>query len=285
MSAIVPYAAGTLGKRYIATRLAYDNREYIGRGLYSMGRFAARRIQRAWRARGRKRRRIGERVGTSSAKANKIYFDISTPTILNTGVLYYHDVTVISEATNDDITQRSRKIINYRGFKTCISFRNVSTTPIWINLAVISPKNNVPLGFTRATFGSTSTQQDFFRAQGEGPERAVEFGLERNGLEMHCLPINTDLYTVLRHKRMMLFPNGAGAGIQYNSNRPSFKYVDFYTKINRQIRYDGTAGGDTQHSIWVVYWFSPFNGTRGFTPSADVEVQRHIVAYFREPSP
>lgn len=272
------------GRRYVRRR--------IGGGLYrkaataSLARYAGRATMRfAPRAaalyygyRGAKsmlrtaRKRIGEPVGTGGSK--RIVVSQSDPNTNNTRTLVTHALLDIPQGT--DIDERERRLANVRGFKICMEVKNLENEPLYFNIAVLNLKSGA---------GSSSGQInniDFFRAS-EGPSRARDFANDLNGMEFHCLPINTDRYNILRHKRYRLVPPVGGTTVSHSGF--SYMNVDWYIPLKRQIRWDAaTATSPESGECWVVYWADKFSALAGSTPVTNAfSVTHRMVTYFREP--
>lgn len=214
-------------------------------------------------------RMIGDVPGTGTAK--KCAVVDTNPLLKDTRTLYTEELTTIPQGT--DIDERERRIANLRGFKICAEIANKSTTPLYVNVAVISTK--------QGTESSGIETTDFFRAAA-GASRARDFSTALNSNEMHCLPINTDRYIVLRHKRYRLIEEG---GTTFTSNSGnSFLNLDWYVKINRQIRWDSSVGQPESGAVYLVYWFDLFQSPTLSTPVVSgVSTTWRAVAIFRDP--
>ena len=79
------------------------------------------------------------------------------------------------------------------GWKICMEIRCTINTPIYLNIAVLAPKQ---------TTNDTIEATNFFRNNEDA--RSMDFSINRTGLEMHCCPINSDDYTILKHRRYVL---------------------------------------------------------------------------------
>ena len=262
-----PYArAGALTYRYGPT--AY-------RAAGRIARFAYRR----WRGRKRKkphhpknaRKRIGKPVGTSTAKS-KIIVNTGLAS-KNTRTQYIIDLSEVPKS--DAIDNRVRNIINVRGFKFCMFVHNREDIPLTFNIAVISPK---------AQTGVDTV--DFFRGQG-AKQRGIDFATFNTSLEFKCLPINTDKYNILRHKRYTLGAAGGEVNPQDWKCDRRCTYMEFmwYTKLNRQWQYDSTTdNGPESGRVFLVYWADTWGTDGGAAPivNAYAVMEKHLL-YFKEP--
>lgn len=267
--------ARAVSAAYSAGRFAYTHRQGISKGARMVYRGVKRRYRAVSRMRRRKRARIikaGDKVGSSSTKKA---FAFNNAIILprNTRTLYFHNATDISKQTTaDEIDRRSRDIANVRGLKFCWQMMSTSGSTLTCNWALVVPK-------TAAEPATTG----FFR--GYGTTREVNFSTSLSSNEIHCLPINTDRYTVLTHKRFILGP----ANLNTTTTTPigswkNVKQFHKYVKVSRQFRFDGTAIIPENNPIFVCYWFDEWLKS-GSTPVATsvVSLLTTDVIYFREP--
>lgn len=212
------------------------------------------------------RKRIGEFVGSGTAKRNQ---DVTTGS-LNTRTLY--NVPLLNIPKGTAIDQRERGLVNFRGMKFCHSmeFRDPTlitsaANKLWINRAIISPKG----------CDTDPITANFFR--GEGTGRAQDFDVALSSLEFHCTPINTDKYNVHMHRREKLGPfqstEGRGAAVRM-----------WYTKLNRQIRYDDDGEVPIGKQMYYVWWFDINTGPAA-SPAVNSMMSHslHITKYFKEP--
>lgn len=276
---LVRYGVGALARRSAfyrrraivasaAARLA-RNRGVLGYSAGSMfnsrrGRFRAPRM-RNMRDKGRKRRRVGETPGTSVAKRNENL----TSGNLNTRTLYLQPMLDIPRG--DNIDQRERGICNFRGVKFCHRFSFLpgaalqNNQILLMNIAILSEKG----------CDDDPATTDFFR--GDGASRGRNFSDALGPLDFHCRPLNTDKWNVHKHKRFKLGP------IQSTEGKAA-KLIEFYFKLNRQIRYDDGGEVPKGKQLYYVWWFDFNNGFAGQTALAGfMSHDLHMTKYFREP--
>jgi len=186
--------------------------------------------------------------------------------------LYEVEMTNIDSTTNNTISLRQRDIINVRGFKICMEVTNKGAVPLYFNVAVIAPKDGA----------AGVNTVDFFRSS--ATERARDFSTDLTSLEYHCLPINTDRYTVLKHKRYRLLSGPTGSDYIANSGK-NYMNLDWYIPLKRQVRFNNGDGGSPESGkVYFVYWGSGFGQNGGVIQgNADMEITERIVTYFREP--
>lgn len=278
-TAIIPYAARGALYGYRASkrmRMAggIAGHIYRNRGAYYR---AARTIGRAWRRRSRRGRKrifsrtqIGERVGTTTAKA---VYTANIPKILDTRTLYQTEITSLPQkASFGENNTRLRQIANVRGFKVCMEVRNQSENPMYFNIAVISPKDS----------NAVVSEPGFFRGYTQS-NRSVDFSTGRSSNEFHCLPINADKYTVLKHKRYRLIPVNQAQTVYNDHSGHNYMNIGFYTRLKRQVRYQEN-GVTESGKCYLVYWCDEFLSSAG-TPSVSeqMQVNEKVVTYFKEP--
>lgn len=298
-SAIVPYASylARPGLRLAANPGAYVKyAPYVKAAARTIWRaykmYRSRRVKRARapmqmsaygvRKRPLKRRRknmpkmgrkyVGEPIGSSTAKSNfSRWVDTS---LFGTRALNFHVINTTSAGTA--INQRERTMINWRGTRICMFFRNTgNTNPINLNIAILCPKS------TGA--GNVPVATEFFR--GDTSSRALDFGVTLSANEFRCRPINSDEYNILRHKRYTLaqsIPSGSGWN---NGTLKNFVQIKWFIKAKRQIRYSASDGNTpTEGACYLVYW-ADFVGSPSGTAQTPNQISTNIdtTVYFRDP--
>jgi len=263
------YAAGRYGMKYgpqaykaIKTFSRYAiNRKGLS-GRYRKGRWKKNAAMFS-------KSRYGHRVGTSTCKMAQ--GTNVTAQGANSKTLYVFDKYTNIPQTNDmDITTRKFKAINLRGVKTCFHVENNLGRPVWLNFAILQRKDK------NAEVNPHTT--DFFRDTGRADQRSTDFGAHLSGLEMKCLPINSDKFLILRHSRVTLGPKNAQDGHKY------YKTFDFYKHMNRQIRYSSTSGLSTEQApLEFVFWCSTSTDDINDGPVVNaVTYSMRNVTYFRD---
>lgn len=188
------------------------------------------------------RMEVGENSNSNLAKKDLTLFGATVSQDSRT--LYTVDLTNIPKGTN--INERNRHIANVRGFGVNWQIKNVVTSPMMLNIAVISRKK-----------GYNITPTNFFRDYAQS--RDVDFGTALTSNQMHTLPISTDLYSILKHKRIVIAGQDTSAT---TSGIKNWHVGKVYVKLNRQIRYDddiapGTASAEDR--VYLVYWWDHLN--------------------------
>lgn len=217
-------------------------------------------------------------MGTGSSKKDSI--SIRNIQGYSTRTLYSFEVTDILKATgNNEINRRMRQIINIRGCAIKMHVRNNTTSPMYFNYALVSPKN-----------ANQMSTDGFFRDH--SPSRDVNFDAKLTGIEFNYLPINTDKYAVLGHHRKLIQVGPGGNTGWYPRTGINYNYMTRYFKINRQVTYNDDTGSDAENKIFWVFWFDaplaaanslPFTGPQGQGGLGALDAEVMINTYFREP--
>lgn len=307
MSALVPYGAAAIAP--YAPRLAlqaYKRRRLVGAGIRYASTYgptmvrAASTIARGYRSyrmrkrfgRSRKRggrarrahrreivRHVGEKRGKATAKKTNVQnTDLSSTYATRT--LYACPLIVVPHTTTNDIDDRQRNIVNLRGIKLCVALNSkISGQPLYLNYAIVWPKNGQQLVASQSTYGN------FFRQTLGGSNRSQDFGVGLSALEFHCTPINTDDWAVLMHKRMILNQNSSAPSTFNNQNGNSYRHIMKYVKIGRQVRFSNLNQNTPESGqLYVVFWCDVMNAQFGSAsvPNA-LNMAEYYVTYFREP--
>jgi len=265
---LIPYAPYAASGAKRAYQWATDNQDDI--------RKAATAIGGAWRARKTRRPQrkfkrpkgpmYGESVGVSPAKMYGVGAPFSTK---DTRTLYNVNLLSMIRGNGDNINNRARDIVNVRGMKMCVEMENLGSKSLWVHTALIVPKNRT------STFGSA----DFFRSEGLNDRRSNDFDTSLDSMQMRCLPINTDEWHVISHKRKFL-PGSSSSDKSGSTNAA----VDTYHPINRQFRFDGPGAGACNTPIYFVYWADGLGvGNAGGPVLNGWSLGFRNVTYFREP--
>ena len=222
---------------------------------------------------------IGRPVGYGTAKRSLTLNEDGL--LVDTRTLYSRDITAIGATTQNNINLRQREMINLVGFKLNLYARNLavlSTDVLNFHYAFIHDK-----GRSQALLQDIDPvlEDDFFR--GNGSARAIDFSTTLNGIELNCLNINNDLYTVLKRGTCSLTPVQTGSGIR----KEGFCHREVWLPINRQIRYDAGENADipTDGRIFFVWWVDRHVGqAAGGLPTANaMQLDLHCVTHWREP--
>lgn len=258
--ALTAYRYGRMGYRY-------------GRGIYRAARGAYRAKRklsrmRMARAKRRKMTSVGHRVGTSNAKR----VQDNTPLVtINPEVLYSVQLlNIVKQATTapNELNRRRTDTVNFRGIKFCVNARAegaLGTAIAWVNIAIISPRSDL-------TSASPIPNAEFFRNP-TGDSRDIAFNdASLDNMDYDCVAINTDKYTVHKRIKFKIGPAQSTEGRRESS-------LEWYMKINRQIRYEEGNQFPEGKNMYMVWWFSTSDGG---TPNNSIRFQYNFVKYFRE---
>lgn len=254
--------ASRIGRYGLAAQLGY--------GAY---RYARKRLNKR-----SKMRMIGDRIGSSTAKKVYVTNDVSI-TSFATRDLYSDDLIKIGKKLNastgpSEINQRERDVANVRGVKICWEVMNVLDVPVYMNWAIVTPKNDLTTSISKI---------DWFRDYSVKREQSFDSTLTSN--EMHCLPINADRYIVHSHQRTRLAPKNGNTSALYNVGGQNIRTIMKYIPVKRQFRFDGNSTEEPSgRQLFLVWWFDEFLSASGHVtvPNA-VQCNRREICYFREP--
>jgi len=143
--------------------------------------------------------RVGEDPNTSQTKQNQYRTDgLIAHSSNQLNAIELLQVPRISGTFT--LNSRLRDIVYLSGFKVCITVENTDAADwLYFNLALVSAKNR----------GSVGDKVDFFRNYA-GESRQINFDdATLNANDRHCLPINTDEYTVHFHERRLISNNAS----------------------------------------------------------------------------
>lgn len=251
---------------YNMAQYAYRNRNKI--------KWAARKIGGAFRRYKRyksTRKHVGEPVSKDTCKkCDNHSVNVAS---LNGRFLVNYALLNLPETTINAIDSRQRDIVNCRGVKIMLEVRNNNDDPIYLNCAVIGPKQQGVVDDT-----------NFFRDY--SASRTVDFGhASLAGMDYQRLPINTDKYSVLWRKRYRMRGHDLEnePGNILNSGGVNYLNIQKYIKLNKQVRYDGSNVACLTPVFFVMWATEMF--TTAPTPNTVGLVAYSIrtTIYFKEP--
>jgi hypothetical protein len=180
-------------------------------------------------------------------------------------------IEINKNTTDNSIDQRNRDLANIRGLHITFELLNETAAPLYFNWALVHPKAADLL----------VTSDGFFR--GEGNNRGLDFSTSLSAMDFHLRAINSDKYVVLKHKRMMLnFSGSVGVNYQSGVGKNWAKFQSF-TKINRQVRFDGETPLPINGQVFLVYWADQFMNVETSAALANAfRISRCITCFFRE---
>lgn len=213
-------------------------------------------------------RRVGERIGSDSAKVATLDLSYTTR---NPKFLYSNYLLNLTRDTTAGDTRNNRQSdqVNFRGIKFCFNIRTegaLGTAKAWVNIAIISAKSDL-------TSSDLPPTTEFFRNPGTTGTRAIDFGdVSLDNLDYRCFNINTDKYNVHKRLRLTVGPSGSTEGRKE-------RLVEFYMPVKRQIRYNIDSEYPEGKNMYLVYWFTASDAG---APVNSISMNYHIVKYFRD---
>lgn len=265
MSSIVPYVANELAKPQNAA-LAID--------IFGEGVKAARGLYKAkagrtpkWKRAAREKKGAADLGHAATRKEPRRRGRQSSVTAIDNKTLFNVPVIEVEKnvAANDSINKRSRDIIHHKGSKICFDIKSRLKVPVYFNWAIVIPKSN--------TFVSAS---EILRA--DGLERDTGVDNTATYMDLRCLPINTDLYSVVKHKKLVLLPD-SDKSANPNEGR-DYRMFEHYIKTNRKIYFNGDTA-TPQQNMFMIWWVDYFNSPTG-TTALTADVNWKIVDYFHD---
>jgi len=277
--AMVPAAAAgadSLASYLALADFAMAHRQEIGQGLKRVGnaarsKFKSKKQSKRAKLNHSKKSKIADPVASIPAKRAQIIEEHSI--FKNTRKLYGQKLIEVD--FGDNINQRQRNIINVSGLKICCELKNLTNDPLYVNFAILSPKAGVDPSQDIDT-------TDFFRAS-DSNDRSKDFSTQLTSTEMHCLPINADKYTVLKHQRTTLVAAATG-GDTVSLTGKSYMNLDWWIPMKRQFRFDGTVGTPDNGQVYFVYWFDRYMTTTLVAETVNgVKFSNKTIMYYHEP--
>lgn len=287
------YAFGGYARNRAAQRIQGYARRYIHRRIARRVRLrnVPPPIPRSNRLVARKRTGFGYKPGKSTARKIEVHPGIQTglPEAFDTRTLYGHnysgqgeDLLQIPEEVNGfDDRYRERKVIKISGIHFCFQFRNDLETPVYFHYAIMNEKACLP---------QTNFNADFFRDHGKADQRNTDFVNPNSGLtalELHCLPINTDKWNVLTHKKYRVGPKDpnlpVGQGAYNFMGKNNYFDREFYLPLNRQIRFDGSgSAAKNTDPLYLVHWCDQIDSSKTATAVTHAyNLRKKIVVFWR----
>lgn len=265
MSAIVPFVANELAKPENAA-MAID--------IFGEGVKAARNLYKAkagrtpkWKRAAREKKGSADLGHAPSRQEPRKNSRQSAVTGIDNKTFFNVPVINIEKdvASNDAINKRNRDLVVHKGSKICFDIKNRLKVPIYFNWAVVIPKA-----------ATTVSNSNILR--GARGERDLLLDNSRTYMDLKCNPINTDLYKVVRHRKMTILPD-SDKGTNINEGR-DYVFMEEYIKTNRKLYFDGDTATPLQN-MFMVWWCDYYNSPTGAT-SLTADVNWKIVDYFHD---
>lgn len=224
---------------------------------------------------------LGERVGTSIAKTDYLFENVTGNKAYKPDELYGVNVTNISASNDYNVAARSREVINMRGIVVKLFAKNTKATPAMLHLAVVCPKAET-WTVQAGNVMDTVAKAGFFREY--GTNRQLSFTKSNSGLYMNTAPINADAMQIIWRKDLYLGPesqaNSFMTGVTLN-----FRSLNKYIPIKRQLRYTGVTGTTCETPAYLVWWYSNSDRASGDYDNTATTYEASMLVHgvFKEP--
>lgn len=168
-------------------------------------------------------------------------------------------------------TGRISNRIYISGFKLCVQCNLLAQAgnraPFVFNFAVVSAKRQ-----------ATPSSANFLR--GHNQEEGIDLDTARSGLQLSCAEINTDLYSVLLHKRIRLY-NYNTTDTPNNARYANYGPTHIWVPLKRQISFEN-AGATPNTGVYLVHWGDYCDTPNlGGTLANSYDFQCRAITYFR----
>ena len=268
MSGIVPYVASELAKPQNAA-MAVD---LIGEGI-NLGKkmyHSQRQGRQAKRAAKTKLTPPMQTLGKPSGHSENKRTDQQVgATSLNNKVLSFQSLIRVEKDVSGDenIAKRSRDTIHHKGVKICFMAKNRLKEPLFFNWAIVIPK---------AT--NAINAADILR--GDDTERAQGIDNNRTYMDLRCLPINSDRYRIVKHKRFTILPDSDKDITNPNEGR-DMRVVEEYIRTDRQLFFEGDISLPLTN-VWMIWWCDFYGSAPGGVQIPSMDYSFKLVNYFKE---
>lgn len=269
---------------YNAYRKRGTTRALTLRGSRTLARVKARRSAMRYRPRTRKlsrrgwqaraRRQVAAPRNYSTAKTQETVFPTGSD-LLQQRLAVVPLLNGIDKGT--EINERMRDTIVVSGIKMDMCIQNRDKERVFVNWAVIHPKQAQTI---------TPTQDDFFRDYTSA--RAWNAGsAAKTGLSWSVAQINTDDYVILKRGKFLLAP-GAPDGTPQNQGvynlKDCEKSISHWIKLGRQFTFTDEVVPVVHDPLYFVMWTASAIAPAGNNVGDNgVRYKLRAITYFREP--
>ena len=271
LGALAGFAAG--GKRRSKSGLRGTMRGRSRKASYMASRYrprSRRMSKRKWQAKARRQVAVPRNYSTSKTTESV------NPT--NSNILLQkldvRQLITIGKGTN--INQRLRDTCVISGIKLNLSFQNLEDERLFINWAVIHPKQGQVID---------PNQPDFFRDYTDARAWDANSGA-KTGLSWTVAQINADDYVVLKKGKFMLVPStgtSVNPAVSFNS-KDSEKSIQCWLKLGRSFTFTQDAVPVPNDPLYFVCWAASPNGDPGTNVGVSgFNYRLRSIVYFREP--
>lgn len=249
-----------------------------------MARYAAGRIQKAWRGRKRKRG-----VYRPSARASRRFKTRPPPAgrsrIFATSI--YPPDTLFAGNIGSQILRgadpgdRLRNYVDLIGIKIRMIAENNTNSPDErgiFHVCVAQDKSQ-----ETDIVGNTDNNLNFF----SDPSRNAEGYGGINFNDLSILPYDKNMmavykrrWTVFMHKKISIMSRSTSGSNLVQNRIPNTQYRQWYVPVKQRIWFDPTKAGPSQRPINILYWWEPYD--LGASNLASLEVREHLQFFFKK---
>ena len=226
--------------------------------------------KKAWQARAR--RQVAVPRNYSTAKTTESVNPTASTILLNK--LDVRSLITIEKGT--EINQRTRDTCVISGIKLNLAFKNLEETRLFINWAVIHPKQGQVID---------PNQPEFFRDYTDVRAWDANSGA-KTGLSWSVAQINSDDYVILKRGKFMLVPStgtSVNPAVSFNT-KDSEKSISCWCKLGRSFTFTNDVVPVPNDPIYFVCWAADPNGAAGTNIGLNGFTYRlRSIVYFREP--
>jgi len=271
LGALAGMMAGS--KRSSKGRLRGTMRGRSRRSSYMASRYrprSRRMSKRKWQAKARRQVAVPRNYSTSKTTESV------NPTNSNI-LLQKLDVRqLITIEKGAGINQRTRDTCVISGIKLNLAFQNLEDTRLFINWAVIHPKQGQVID---------PNQGEFFRDYTDVRAWDANSGA-KTGLSWTVAQINADDYVILKKGKFMLIPatsTSVNPAVAFNS-KDAEKSISCWCKLGRSFTFTNDAVPVPNDPIYFVCWAASPNGATGTNVGVNgFNYRLRSIVYFREP--
>lgn len=146
--------------------------------------------------------------------------------------------------TNDGPREAPGMRYMLTGFKQCYTFRNVSTLPLHVHMAIVQPKQE------KITI--TDLKKDFYTSPGNDDRYQDFYESFLWNRDADCSNLNPRKFNILTHQRFILNPRDSNDSREFGS---TWKHWEKWYGINKRFEYESPTSTDTMKPIWIMVWY------------------------------
>ena len=222
---------------------------------------------------------LGRPIGTADCKTTLVdgSLAIASRTLYGFNIIQIPQVQITSTTgtgSHPSISARERAVVDLRGIKLDIEYRNNINTPLQVNVALIVPRQQ-----------NNYAASDWFTDPAGTTERYIGFSTALSSMQLNTYNICSDHYTIFMHKRFTLGGNAnyAVSGT-YQTQKASFQTMRRYIPIKRQITFFNDDAVDSDNPVFLVHWCDqPFNAAGANAETNRITANYLVRLYWREP--